>query len=80
MSPGPRTVTPSAPLSAGLSTTTGTTSYSTRLASDISVSGARVLKCFVKKLFGLLFMAICYFSVDLGYKPPKNLATLIYLP
>ena len=28
--------------------------------------------CFVKKLFGLLFMTICYFSLDLGYKPPKK--------
>ena len=44
--------------------------------SDICVSGARVLNCFVKKLFGLFFMAICYFSVDLGCKPPKSLATL----
>ena len=31
-----------------------------------------MLKYFVKKLFGLLFMAICYFSVDLGHKLPKK--------
>ena len=32
--------------------------------SGIFVSGAHVPNCFVKELFGLLFMAICYFSVD----------------
>ena len=31
-----------------------------------------MLNCFVKKLFGLLFVTICYFSVDLDYKPPKK--------
>ena len=31
-----------------------------------------MLNCLVKKLFGLLFMVICYFPVDLGYKPPKK--------
>ena len=31
-----------------------------------------MLNCFVKKSFGLLFTAICYFSVDLGYKLLKK--------
>ena len=38
-----------------------------------------MLNCFVKKLFGQLFMAICYFSVDLDYKPLKYLATLLMM-
>ena len=35
-----------------------------------------MLNCFVKKLFGLLFMAICYLSVDLGYKLEMSTAQL----
>ena len=37
-----------------------------------------MLNCFAKKLFGLLFMAIYYFSVDLGYKLPKTSAALCF--
>ena len=39
---------------------------------------ARVLNCFVKKLFGILFIAICYFSVDLDYKPPTKSGNTVY--
>ena len=45
--------------------------------SDIFESMARALNCFVKNFLGYFLWQVATFFVDLSYKPPKNLATLI---